>query len=437
MKNRSSSGLCKLAIVASVSAILAGCATTVSTERLVAPKWKESATLKRIAVLDFIHADKKDSRSTDAIQSAVGSIDLDGEKYFTVIERSRVQALVNEQKLRTTGLFDSSQAAKIGKLLQVQTVLLGTVDTNEYSADPYTGTEKVCVSRNPKGKCLSSKDQNVSCVNHTHVFSFIPKFISVQSAEVLFTGTYSAEATDNTCRKPGKSKVQLEQEARDSALTQFRQDIAPYKSNVDVPILVNYCTASSGLTSKFTGPCDTSAPPESVLAKVKGGAKFAKSGRMDRACTLWGEASGQHQDGFILPYLQGVCAELHDQNLPDAMGYYQRADSRTLEPVKAINRALSRVEAKMAQGGVSARSPASSSWTVTPSAKSAPRKNVPKPSPRVRSAQERLSDLGYDVGVADGYAGEKTLQAIRTYQADNGIAVSGKLDAETVEALGI
>jgi len=434
------SAVLRLCAMSVVIAVLAGCATTsVETDQLVPAKWKQSASLKRVAVLDFLYGGRKDGASTDAIQSTVASIELEGSKYFTVIERSRVQALVNEQKLSTTGLFDSSQAARLGRLLQVQTVLLGTVGTNQYAVAPYTDTKKVCSSRNSKGKCTNYRDRTVSCNNHTHTFSFIPKFVSVESAEVLYSDTYTGEAVDKTCDEAGKTKVQLEREARESALAQFRRDIAPYKASVDVAILTNYCTSSSALTSRITGPCDTSAPPENVLAKVKGGAKFAKSGRMDRACTLWGEAAGQHQDGFILPYLQGVCAELYEGNLQNALGYYQRADARTLEPVKAINRALSRIQQKQLSGGLSAARGSSSNWTVSPSTRVAAKTAAPKPkpSPRVRRAQQRLTDLGYDPGQVDGFAGAKTLQAIQQYQDDNGIPVSGKLDSETVEALGI
>lgn len=52
----------------------------------------------------------------------------------------------------------------------------------------------------------------------------------------------------------------------------------------------------------------------------------------------------------------------------------------------------------------------------------------------IRSAQQILNDLGYSIAV-DGIAGRETKSAIKDFQAANGIAQTGKLDASTVTAL--
>lgn len=46
-------------------------------------------------------------------------------------------------------------------------------------------------------------------------------------------------------------------------------------------------------------------------------------------------------------------------------------------------------------------------------------------------AQERLARRGYDVGVADGIFGARTERAIRAFQRDKGLQVTGQLDAAT------
>lgn len=53
----------------------------------------------------------------------------------------------------------------------------------------------------------------------------------------------------------------------------------------------------------------------------------------------------------------------------------------------------------------------------------------------MRQAQERLSALGYNVGTPDGAAGPRTTKALREFQKDKGIAVTGRLDAATQDAL--
>jgi len=57
-------------------------------------------------------------------------------------------------------------------------------------------------------------------------------------------------------------------------------------------------------------------------------------------------------------------------------------------------------------------------------------------SPLVRDVQGRLSALGYAVGTVDGYYGPNTANALRQFQADAGLPVTGKINDETVAALG-
>ena len=55
----------------------------------------------------------------------------------------------------------------------------------------------------------------------------------------------------------------------------------------------------------------------------------------------------------------------------------------------------------------------------------------------VRRAQEALNAAGYRVGVADGLAGTQTLSALKKYQADRQLPVSGKFDDATLRLLGV
>lgn len=77
------------------------------------------------------------------------------------------------------------------------------------------------------------------------------------------------------------------------------------------------------------------------------------------------------------------------------------------------------------------RSPNKVRSTPTPSA-SAPSTADPE---FVRQVQRSLGAVGYDAGPADGVFGVRTTEAIRQFQADNGMAVSGKPDAQFVSRL--
>lgn len=55
----------------------------------------------------------------------------------------------------------------------------------------------------------------------------------------------------------------------------------------------------------------------------------------------------------------------------------------------------------------------------------------------IAQAQNRLLEFGYDIGEADGVYGRKTKIAIKKYQLNKGIAVTGMFDAETLALLGV
>lgn len=53
----------------------------------------------------------------------------------------------------------------------------------------------------------------------------------------------------------------------------------------------------------------------------------------------------------------------------------------------------------------------------------------------IQKVQQALNDLGYDCGTADGIKGEKTQNAIKKYQQDNGLTVSGDINEEVLQSL--
>src|SRR5207249_5229985 len=90
------------------------------------------------------------------------------------------------------------------------------------------------------------------------------------------------------------------------------------------------------------------------------------------------------------------------------------------------------------------RTPAQS--RSTPSARTTPPPSSPGQrivtAPRVaddtvRRAQEALERAGYEIGSADGQMGPRTLAAIKRFQTDRYLTVSGQLDDSTLAALGV
>ncbi len=55
----------------------------------------------------------------------------------------------------------------------------------------------------------------------------------------------------------------------------------------------------------------------------------------------------------------------------------------------------------------------------------------------VRDVQQALQDKGYDVGPIDGVMGARTQSALRQYQQQQGMTVSGRLDQQTLSGLNV
>jgi photosystem II stability/assembly factor-like uncharacterized protein len=60
-----------------------------------------------------------------------------------------------------------------------------------------------------------------------------------------------------------------------------------------------------------------------------------------------------------------------------------------------------------------------------------------KPNDTIRRAQQALNAGGYNVGVADGHAGTQTIAALKKYQADRHLPVTGKFDDISLRSLGL
>ena len=55
----------------------------------------------------------------------------------------------------------------------------------------------------------------------------------------------------------------------------------------------------------------------------------------------------------------------------------------------------------------------------------------------VKEIQQKLKDKGYEVGEVDGIFGERTTNAVKQFQKDNGLSVDGIVGERTAKALGV
>jgi len=90
---------------------------------LLPPVFSQSKT--KIAVLDF--EAKNISKETAEAVADILSTELFNSGRFNVIERKAITTLLEEQKLQMTGITDMNEAVEIGKILNVEKIMIGSV----------------------------------------------------------------------------------------------------------------------------------------------------------------------------------------------------------------------------------------------------------------------------------------------------------------------
>lgn len=413
-------GPLRCAGIAISAVLMTGCVTKLDAPVLV-PAGKGDLGMQRISVYPVKNSNNRyeNAVATRELQGMIVNANVNGQKVFDVLainELGSIQAQQNIERQALRGSFDQSTVNTL-RAKGVEGLVFTVLNENAQTSHSVSEV---------KGKKIRCTTLSVSS-------TFYPKIVRTSNAQIVAQDKYTGEASKTACDGLSLGGVNelLAQEARGKALAKLRKDIAPYTQKMEARILTNFCKGSKGgALDKYTGKylkgstCDSSQPPAEVVKLVTGGEEYAKAGRLDQACDRWEQAASMHSDGFIVPYLQGVCAELHDNNLVAAARYYNTADNQASSPIKVVNDALKRL-AKKAN---------SKSIKMPRSRKSKP---VRKADAVVRSVQQALIDAGYDPGPADGFMGEKTGVAIKYFQEDYSLAVTGKIDGATKAALGL
>lgn len=78
-----------------------------------------------VAVLDF-EGKNVPQENAEALTDLLRT-ELFNTGRFTVIERQKIQKIIEEQKFQMSGLTDADQVAQIGKLLNVKKIMIGTI----------------------------------------------------------------------------------------------------------------------------------------------------------------------------------------------------------------------------------------------------------------------------------------------------------------------
>lgn len=399
-------------------ALISSCAATVEVPVIVAPP--TDLNMERVSIYPVKDKNRQERMDvTNEIESIFVNSVVKGVPAFDVTAMNELGTIIDQKRIEeqaNKGFFDQSTVGSL-RAKGVQGLVFATLDETPSSVNRVVEVDK----------------KEITCQERTVRSTISTKIVRTSDAQIQFQKTYSGEASKNNCYGSSLDSgvnAELGREARAEALANMKRDIAPYTRNLKATVLTNFCKSDgSGFVDKYTGKllkgstCDNSQPEQRVVDLVKGGEQFLKGQRMDRACKQWNEAASLHSDGFVIPYLLGICTEIQEDNLQKALAYFQQADDNATVPIDPIREAMERMELKMEERKIKPRSASS--------------KPARKPDPNVLGVQRALADLNYDPGPVDGFMGEKTAEALRFFQEDEGLEVTGQIDQATRGALNL
>ena len=184
-----------LLLLAALSALLTGCATNMQVA--VNPK-ANFAAVKRVAVISF--AGPQGDAAADAMTQYLVGYGAD------VVERQRLQAVLNEQQMGASGTLDPSTVRKVGKILGVDALIVGSVSdlTPSRSYVVQTGANVVVGAVTPiQGRNLYAAG-SVPGAPDSHILAsaatvgLTARMVDVDTASILWSGMMNYEGFDTS-----------------------------------------------------------------------------------------------------------------------------------------------------------------------------------------------------------------------------------------------
>ncbi len=331
-----------LLALAGATMLMSGCAQKKVNIKMLEPaEVGVLANKKKIAVTKF----KNDTIGlAGKIESNLAKANIDGKKYFTVVDRNQMHKILAEQKLQSSELIDPATASKIGKLIGVQAMITGEVVTATGTMGSYKKDKKECLNYTKDGQCARWHFYKVTCKTTSATVAANMHIIDVQTAAVLYGDSYNKTYNADSCKagetnlgllvldtgpKQILSKNQAISKLADEIAKEFTLKLVPHYVNVNVTLL---------------DELDLENPTESQEKRFENALKYIKQNRLKKAekmlQKLLDEVNGE---SAVIAYDLGVVKEALGK-LEEAKKMFQLADEKTVEPVEAINQAILRID---------------------------------------------------------------------------------------------
>lgn len=288
-------------------------------------EYTEAASLKTIAIFDF--EGKNGKGFTRDLSAKLHSASLDGKAYFTVVSADLIKA--NSKTRSISGSKNLSLALKHARILGVDGVYYGSISNLIIEKESRKEERTKCLKYKSFFKCEKEKKYTTTCYDQIATLVVQPKLINVNDGKVVYSDSVEGKVKHSYCRDEGKA-IGREEFSRSliADITEIiRKQVAPHNGTMKIKLMK-----------------DTKGIEKSFISNFNGAIKFAKAGRMDRACGIWKnisrESSGSNKSISLL-YNRGICAEAVS-NYSLAIRLYTEADSMLMKPNKKLEKARKR-----------------------------------------------------------------------------------------------
>ena len=302
-----------------------GCSNHVKIKALKPAEIDRATSTKNIAVVAF----KQDRVGLSSkIESNLAGFRLENKAFFTIVSRSDLNQVINEQKLQNSGLVDTKDIVEVGELIGAQAIISGNVGWPSLSDSHFYEKRMQCADK----KCKDFYYVRVGCTSRVISLSAEIKMVDVSRGDIIYADNLSRSSTFKHCRDDSRtlpSKESVAQDLAASIANSFTYKLTPHYRYFHVEFLED-------------PDLDYTSEQEDLLEHAL---EYTELNRYDKAAELLEKLVGTtKQQSYVAFYNLGLVKEAQG-DYEKAKVYYEKADSLTLEPVEAVSIAYNRINA--------------------------------------------------------------------------------------------
>lgn len=303
--------------------LISGCAQKVRIQAINPAEIDRASSTKRIAVVAFRN-DRVGLSSK--IETNLGKFKIENKPFFTILSRSDIDDVINEQQLQNSGLVDTKTIVEVGELIGAQALISGNVRRPSLSDTYFYETRSECANK----KCTVLYYYDVECTRRVISLSADVKMVDVARGDIIYSDSLSRRASFEQCRDDLRTLPSRRSVAEDLAkqiANDFTYKLTPHYVYFEVQLLQK-------------GDLDYSDEQKTLLSNAL---ESIKHNRFDKAERVLKQLIGSTaQQSYVPFYNLGVVKEAQGDFFK-AKKYYMKADNLTMKPVEAIDRAYTRI----------------------------------------------------------------------------------------------